>query len=98
MGKSYGRLQSKDRQKFENLNCNNVAAGKNPSCDDVSLRSSLFGDLFLMLISCISITVFCGAQAWGDGFVHSWRANAAPEMCGDSSEYSSRVSALHCSR
>lgn len=36
VGKSYGLLKGKDREKFEKFNCNNVAKGQNPSCDDVS--------------------------------------------------------------
>ena len=35
VGKSYGTLGSKDREKYENKNCNAVAKGVNPSCDDV---------------------------------------------------------------
>lgn len=34
VGKSYGSLNSPDRNKYEQLNCNAVAKGKNPSCDD----------------------------------------------------------------
>jgi len=36
VGKSYGTLGGKDREKYENKNCNAVAKGVNPSCDDVS--------------------------------------------------------------
>lgn len=35
VGKSYGKLNTNDKRKFEDLNCNNVDSGKNPSCDDV---------------------------------------------------------------
>ena len=38
VGKSYGNLQSKDRDKYDRLNCNAVAKGNNPTCDDT------FGD------------------------------------------------------
>ncbi len=38
VGKSYGNLGSKDREKYENKNCNAVAKGVNPSCDDVRQR------------------------------------------------------------
>lgn len=35
VGKSWGKLSKRtDRDKFEALNCNSVAAGKNPSCAD----------------------------------------------------------------
>jgi hypothetical protein len=35
VGKSWGKLSSKsDKEKFDALNCNSVANGKNPSCDD----------------------------------------------------------------
>eukprot|EP01038_Epipyxis_sp_PR26KG_P010548 gene10548-14170_t len=34
VGKSYGTLNGPDRDKYEQLNCNSVAQGKNPSCDD----------------------------------------------------------------
>lgn len=36
VGKSYGSLNGPDRDKYEQLSCNTVAQGKNPSCDDVS--------------------------------------------------------------
>lgn len=35
VGKSYGKLNSRDREKYEQLNCNAVAKGDNPSCNDV---------------------------------------------------------------
>ena len=38
VGKSYGNLGSKDREKYEIKNCNAVAKGVNPSCDDVRQR------------------------------------------------------------
>lgn len=35
VGKSWGKLKSKaEKEKFDALNCNSVAQGKNPSCDD----------------------------------------------------------------
>lgn len=36
VGKSYGNLDAKAREKYEQFNCNAVALGKNPSCNDVS--------------------------------------------------------------
>jgi len=36
VGSSYGTLNSQEREKYEQLNCNSVAQGSNPSCDDVS--------------------------------------------------------------
>lgn len=35
VGKSYGKLDGKQREKYEQLNCNAVAKGQNPSCNDV---------------------------------------------------------------
>ncbi len=37
VGKSYGKLDGKEREKYEQLNCNSVAKSMNPSCDDVNL-------------------------------------------------------------
>lgn len=34
VGKSYGTLNSKQRDKYEQLNCNVVDKGQNPSCED----------------------------------------------------------------
>jgi len=52
VGKSYGLLKGKDREKFEKFNCNNVAKGQNPSCDDgwgdaniLSWRRNVLGEL-----------------------------------------------------
>ena len=36
VGKSYGTLNGPDRDRYEQLNCNAVDKGENPSCDDVS--------------------------------------------------------------
>lgn len=41
VGKSFGKLESHEREKFENLNCNNVAKKLNPSCDDVRYYSAV---------------------------------------------------------
>jgi hypothetical protein len=38
VGSSYGKLSGHDRSKYEKLNCNKVASGSNPSCDDVSFN------------------------------------------------------------
>ena len=35
VGKSYGKLNAKERDQYEQWNCNSVAEGRNPSCDDV---------------------------------------------------------------
>lgn len=34
VGKSWGKLKKDEKQKFDQLNCNAVSSGKNPSCDD----------------------------------------------------------------
>lgn len=34
VGKSYGTLNARQRDRYEQLNCNAVAKGENPSCDD----------------------------------------------------------------
>jgi hypothetical protein len=40
VGKSYGKLGREDRNRYEQLGCNSVAKGSNPTCDDVSCSSS----------------------------------------------------------
>ena len=35
VGKSYGKLAASERAKYEQLQCNTVAQGTNPSCDDI---------------------------------------------------------------
>ena len=35
IGKSYGQLDGPSRNRYEQLNCNTVASGTNPSCNDV---------------------------------------------------------------
>lgn len=37
VGTSYGKLNSPERDKYEQLGCNSVANGNNPSCDHVSI-------------------------------------------------------------
>jgi hypothetical protein len=51
VGKSYGTLNKGERTKYDNFNCDEVLAGKNPSCDDVRrINPSLVCIYFISIV------------------------------------------------
>jgi hypothetical protein len=72
VGKSYGTLNKGERTKYDNFNCDEVLAGKNPSCDDVRrINPSLVSIYFISFVIRLGETTFLmhGSRAQLEGCV-----------------------------
>ena len=74
VGKSYGNLQSNDRNKYERLNCNAVSFGTNPSCEHS------FGDSHVLEWKAKKIPNLCEEKEEGSK-VHCYDSVSNARFC-----------------